>query len=312
MMRAARIHAFGDTSVIVVEHVDVPKPQADEVLVRVIASSVNPIEWKIRSGAMARALGRELPVTLGWDCAGIVEAVGSGVARFSSGDPVFSYPAFTAGGTHAEFVAIKEDQIALKPSTIAFVDAAALPMTAGAAWQCIVAVGNVQRGTRVLIHGASGGVGTIALQLAKIKGAFVVATASGANAELVAALGADQVIDYRATPFESVARDIDLVVDLIGGETQERSWPVMKRGGLLVATAAPPSQDRANAAGVRAAFVFTPPRGDILAEIAALADAGKLRPVIGREIALADLRKAHELGQSGTVTGKIVLHVAAP
>jgi NADPH:quinone reductase-like Zn-dependent oxidoreductase len=311
-MRAARIHAFGDASVIVVEQVDVPKPKADEVLVRVIASSVNPIEWKIRSGAMAQAIGRDLPVTLGWDCAGIVETVGSSVTRFKRGDAVFSYPEFAAGGTHAEFVAIKATQVALKPSTISFVDAAALPMTAGAAWQCIVAVGDAKRGTRVLIHGASGGVGTIALQLANIKGAHVVATASGANAELVAALGADQVIDYRTTPFESVAREIDLVVDLIGGETQERSWAVMKRGALLVATPAPPSQERAQAAGVRATFVFTPPRGDILAEIAALADAGKLRPIIGREMALANVREAHELGQSGNATGKIVLHVAAP
>jgi len=311
-MKAVRIHEFGDASVLRLEDIERPTPHQDEVLVRVVASAINPIEWKIRSGAMAKAIGRDLPVTLGWDCAGIVEGVGAEVAGFKAGDAVYSYPAFGEGGTHAEFVAIKAAQVALKPKTISFVDAAALPMAGGAAWQCIVAVGDVQPGQRVLILGASGGVGTIAIQLAKTRGAYVIATAASDNLALVSALGADEVLDYRATAFETVAKDIDLLVDLIGGDTQERSWQVLNPGGLLVATATPPSQERAQAAGVRAAFVFTPPRGDVLAELGALVDVMKIRPVIGLELGLAEARRAHELGERGGVTGKIVLHVAAP
>ncbi len=311
-MKAARIHTYGDASVLRVEDIAPPIPGPDEVLVRVIASSVNPIEWKIRSGAMAQATGRDLPITLGWDCAGIVTETGSGVTGFKAGDAIFSYPAFTEGGTHADYVAIKAAQMALKPRTVSFADAAALPMTGGAAWQCIVAMGEVQPGQRVLIHGGAGGVGTLAIQLAKARGAYVITTASADNLELVTALGADEVIDYRRTPFETIAHDLDLVVDLLGGETQEKSWSLLRPGGLLLSTAAPPDSERASAAQVRAAFVFTPPRGDILAGLASMVDAMRLRPVIGQEMALADIRKAHELGQSGGTKGKIVLHVGVP
>lgn len=311
-MKAARIHEFGDASVLRIEDCAVPLPGSDEVLVRVIASSVNPIEWKIRSGAMAQEIARDLPVTIGWDCAGVVETMGADVTGFQAGDAVFSYPAFSAGGTHAEFVAIKVDQIAHKPKTISFVEAAALPMTAGAAWQCVVAVGDVQPGQRILIHGAAGGVGAIAVQLAKARGGYVLATAAGRNSDLVSALGADEVIDYQTTRFEAAATDIDLVIDLIGGETQERSWAILRPGGLLVATAVPPSRERAKQAGVKSAFVFTPPRGDILAELASLVDGFKLRPIVGLELNLDDVRQAHEIGQAGGVTGKIVLHVGNP
>jgi NADPH:quinone reductase-like Zn-dependent oxidoreductase len=306
-MRAVRINSFGDASVLSIEDIAIPEPGPGEILVRVVASSVNPIEWKIRSGMMAKALQRPLPVTLGWDCAGVVEKLGAGVGAFRAGDAIFSYPEFAAGGTHAEYVTIKAEQAAIKPPALSFVEAAALPMTAGAAWQCVVAVGSVQPGQRVLIHGASGGVGTIAVQLAKLKGAHVIATASGANADLVRSLGADEIIDYRTTPFETVARDIDLVVDLVGGETQRRSWQVMRPGGLLVCTTAPPSQEEAVKAGVRAAFVFTPPDGSTLAQIGTLAEAGKIRPVIGLELPLAEARRAHEIGEAGGAAGKIVL-----
>lgn len=307
-MNAVRIHEFGDASVLRLEEVERPKPRADDILVRVIASSVNPIEWKIRSGAMARAIGRDLPVTLGWDCAGVVVETGSNVKAFKSGDAVFSYPEFGEGGTHAEFVAIKAEQAALKPRTISFADAAALPMAGGAAWQCIVA-SDIQAGQRVLIHGAAGGVGTIAVQLAKARGAHVVATASGPGLDLAIALGADEVIDFRQTAFDSVLRNLDVVVDLVGGETQARSFGVLRPDGLLVSTVQPPSDDAAKRAGVRARFVFTPPRGDILAELGAMVDAMKVRPVIGLEIPLDEARRAHAAGEAGGILGKIVLGV---
>ncbi len=313
-MKAIRIHVFGNASVLSYEGAPVPEPGPDEVLVRVIASAVNPIEWKIRSGAMKQALGRDLPVTLGWDCAGVVERAAPETG-FAPGDAVYSYPAFGAGGTHAEYVAIRADQVARKPATASFADAAALPMTGGAAWRCVVAAGAVSEGQRVLILGASGGVGTLAIQLAKARGAHVFATASAAGLDLVAALGADVALD-RATPLETVARDLDLVIDLAGGETQARSWDLLHPGGLLLSTPPPPPPPpppkRAQAAGVRATFVFTPPSGAILTELAALVDAMKLRPVVGLELALRNARRAHEAGEAGRVRGKIVLHVGAP
>lgn len=311
-MKAARIHTFGGADVLQIDEIDVPTPKPGEVLIRVVASSINPIEWKIRSGAMAKAIGRDPPVTLGWDCSGVVERTGGDGARFRAGDAVMTYPEFGAGGTHAEYVVVKADQVALKPSTISFADAAALPMAGGAAWQCIVAVGAVEAGKRVLIHAASGGVGTIAVQLAKARGAIVYATTSRENLSLVRDLGADEVIDYQSSRFEAVARDMDLVVDLLGGETQLRSWSTLKPGGLLVGTATPPDQERAKTAGVRTAFIYTPPRGDLLAEIGAMVDAFKIRPVIGQEFGLWDVRKAHALSESGRSRGKIVLHVGTP
>lgn len=308
-MKAIRIHEFGDASVLKLEDVEPPSPRADEILVRVIASAVNPIEWKIRSGIMAKVIDRELPVTLGWDCAGVVAEAGSDVAGFNPGDGVFSYPEFGAGGTHAEYVTIKATQAAPKPRTISYTDAAALPMTGGAAWQCI-AGSDIQPGRRVLIHGAAGGVGTIAVQLAKARGAHVIATASGTGLDLVRALGADEAIDFRQTAFDATQRGLDVVVDLVGGETQARSFGVLRGDGLLVSTVQPPSTEMAKRAGVRSRFVFTPPRGDLLAELGAMVDAMTVRPVIGLELPLDAARRAHEIGEAGGVLGKIVLGVS--
>jgi NADPH:quinone reductase-like Zn-dependent oxidoreductase len=176
----------------------------------------------------------------------------------------------------------------------------------------LIETAKVERGQRVLIHGGAGALGTIAVQLAKEQGARVIATASGDGVALVKSLGADEVIDYRTQRFEQLARDIDIVLDTLGGPTQEASWATMRKGGILVATAMPPSPERAAAAGVRAAFVFTPPRGAVLAQLAQRVDDGRLRVVVGQELALADAAQAHRLGESGKARGKMILHVAAP
>ena len=201
-MKAVRIHAYGDADVLRYEDVPMPGIAANEILVRVVASSVNPVDWKIREGYLKQIIPCSFPLTLGWDVSGVVEAVGEGVSRFKVGDAVFSRPDIKRNGTYAEYVAIREDEIAHKPGTLSHVEAATLPLAGIAAWEAIITTAKIATGQRVLIHAASGGVGSIAVQLAKSRGAHVIATTSEKNCALVKSLGADEVIDYRAQKFE--------------------------------------------------------------------------------------------------------------
>ena len=306
-MLAIQANTFGDASVLIETEVERPEPSGRDILVRVKASGVNPIEWKIRSGAMARAVGRDLPVTFGWACAGLVDAVGPEVTAFRVGDEVCAYPEFTRGGTHAAFVLIDEAQAAPKPASLSFVEASAVPMTAQAAWTALSAA-EVQSGDRVLIQGAAGAVGHWLIQLAKDKGAHVITTVSARDAGDVRALGADQVIDYRSERFEDSSGKVDIVFDLIGGETQARSWAVLGVGGRLVSTAMPPDAHRAAAIGAKGVFVFTPPDGQVLAEIVKRIDAGRLKPLhVARALPMRDAAEAHRLGESGKACGKMAL-----
>ncbi len=311
-MKAIRIHAYGGPELTQLDDAPVPPCGAGDLLVRVVAAGVNPVDWKLRSGVMAAQIPKSFPITLGFDAAGIVTAVGGEVTGFELGDEVCFYADFAHGGTYAEYVAVDASQVAKKPRTASFAAAAALPMGGQAAWTALIETGQVERGMRVLIHGGAGALGTVAVQLAKEHGAHVTATASGDGLALVKSLGADEVIDYRTQRFERVARDMDIVLDTLGGATQEASWTAMRKGGILVATAMPPSPERAAAAGVRAAFVFTPPRGAVLAQLAERVDDGRLRIVLGQEFALADAAQAHRLGEAGKARGKMILHVAAP
>ena len=310
-MKAIRIHAYGGPEQMQLEEAPVPTCDTGDLLVRVVAAGVNPIDWKLRSGAMAAHLPKPFPITLGSDAAGIVTAVGGSVTGFELGDDVFFYAEFARGGTYAEYVAVEANQVAKKPRTATFAAAAALPTPGQAAWTALIETAKIERGQRVLVHGGAGALGTTAVQLAKEQGAHVIATASGDGLALVKSLGADEVIDYRTQRLEQVAHDIDIVLDTLGGPTQEASWATMRKGGILVATAMPPPPDRAAAAGVRAVFVFTPPRGAVLAQLAERVDDGRLRIVVGQEFALADAAKAHRLGESGKARGKMILHVAA-
>jgi NADPH:quinone reductase-like Zn-dependent oxidoreductase len=311
-MKAIRVHAYGGPEQLQFEDAPLPPCGANDLLVRVVAAGVNPVDWKIRSGAMAQGLPKTFPFTPGSDAAGVVDAVGGSVAGFGPGDEVFFYAEFARGGTYAEYVAVDVAQVALKPRTLAFAAAAALPAPGQAAWTALIDTAQMERGMRVLIHGAAGALGSIAVQLAKDAGAHVIATASGDGLALVRALGADEVIDYRSQRLQDHARGIDVVLDTIGGPTQEASWGVIRPGGILVATAMPPAPERAVAAGVRAAFVFTPPRGAVLAQLAERVDAGRLRVLVGQEFALADAARAHRLGESGKARGKMILHVNPP
>ena len=311
-MKAIRLDAFGAAEQLELQDVPTPVPGARDVLVRVIAAGVNPVDWKIRSGALAALFPVKPPVTLGWDAAGIVTAVGAEVDGFKAGDAVFFFADFAHGGTYAEFVAVDAAQVALKPRSVSFASAAAIPTPALAAWRAVVEIANVQPGQKVLVHGGGGPLGSVAAQLAHRAGAHVTVTAGDASIAIARATGADDVIDYQRQAFETLVHDVDVVIDTVGGPVQEASWGTLKRGGILVATAMPPSAERAAAAGVRAEMLQTPPNGEVLARIAGMVDAGQLRVAVSHEFALADAARAHQLGESGQARGKIVLHVAQP
>jgi NADPH:quinone reductase-like Zn-dependent oxidoreductase len=308
-MKAIRIHNYGGPEVLQYEDAPRPKPQAGEVLIRVHAAGVNPIDWKVREGHMKDFWPHKFPLILGWDVSGTVEEVGPRVSRFKIGDEVYSLPDPTRNGAYADYIVVRESELALKPNSLHHIRAAAVPLAALTAWQSLFDTAQLQPGQRVLIHAGSGGVGHLAVQLAKWKGAYVFATASTKNQDLLRKLGVDEPIDYTQQRFEDVARNIDIVLDTIGGETQERSLSVLKKGGVLVSLVQPPSEEKAKELGVRAAFVAGHPSGAQLAEIAKMIDSGKLAPVIDRILPLSEVLRAHELSEPGHVRGKIVLRV---
>jgi len=309
-MKAVRIHQYGGPDVLTYEDAPRPEPGAEEVLIRVNAAGVNPIDWKIREGYMKAMIPYALPMIPGWDVSGIVEATGPGATRFMKGDAVFSNPNLARNGAYAEFIVVKESEVAAKPKSIDHLKAAGIPVAATTAWQALFNAGGLKAGQRVLIHAASGGVGGYAVQLAKWKGSYVIGTASKENLDYVRRLGADEVIDYRAQRFEDAAHDIDVVLELLGGETQDRSWSVLKKGGALVSPVQPPNQDEAKKRGVRGVYHITQPNAVELAQIAKLVDEGRLKASVETILPLSQARQAHEMSQTGHQRGKIVLKVS--
>ena len=308
-MKAVCIYSYGGPSVLRYEDAPRPHPQEGEVLVRVHAAGINQVDWKIREGHLKEMLHHTFPLILGWDASGVVEALGTGVIRLKVGDEVFSRPDISRDGAYAEFITIKESEVALKPKSIDHIHAAALPLVGLTAWQTLFDAAGLAAGQRVLIHAAAGGVGHLAVQLAKWKGAHVIATASAHNHDFLRKLGADQVIDYNTVRFEEAVEPVDVVLDTLGGETQERSWKVLKPGGILVSIASPPSAEEAKAQGMRQAFVFTQPNAAQLAEIAKLVDAEKLKVIVETILPLSDATRGQELSERGHTRGKIVLRV---
>src|SRR5205823_10063011 len=271
-MKAVRVHNYGGPEVLKFEDAPRPTPGSGELLIRVHAASVNPIDWKVRAGYMKDYIPLPLPFIPGWDVSGVVETVGSGVSKFKKGDEVYARPDVTAHGygAYAEYVVVKETETALKPKSIDHVHAATIPVGAVTAWRALFDTAGLKKDQKVLIHAAAGGVGGFAVQLARWKGAHVIGTASAQSASFVRQLGADEVIDYRSTKFEEVVHDVDVVFDTMGGDTQERSWKVLNRSGILVSIVQPPAPEKATAHGVRGVFVISKPRGDELARIADL------------------------------------------
>ena len=291
---------------------DAPRPQLGEgeVLIRVRAAGVNPIDWKIRQGFLKEVFPYQMPLILGTDLSGVVEAVGAGVNTLQPGQDVYGVADMTLSGSYAEYAVAKVEAIAPKPQSLDYNQAASVPIVAMTAYQALFEIGKLTAGQSVLIHAAAGGVGSFAVQFAKNKGIKAIGTASADNLEFVRDLGAEQVIDYKATQFENVVDGVDMVLDLIGGDTQERSWDVLKPGGILVSTASPPSKETAAEKGVRAEMMMVQPQVTMLEEIGAMFDRGEVKTFVDRVLPLSEAQQAHELSQSGHVRGKLVLQVA--
>lgn len=328
-MRAFAVEAYGGP----LQQVDRPEPQVGDrdVLVEVRAAGVNRLDEKIAGGEMARVLHYRLPLTLGHDVAGTVVGVGRGVRGFAVGDTVYGRPRDGRVGTFAERIAVAEDDLALAPTTVGLPEAASLPLVALTAWQALVERGEVTRGQKVLVHAGAGGVGTIAIQLAKHLGATVATTVSAANVDLVRDLGADIVLDRRTQDFEQELSGYDLVLDSLGGQTLEKSLRVLRRGGRAVGIAGPPTPEYARAAGLplpvrlgvsalsakvrRQAhrlgvdydFLFMHPSGRQLATLAALVDTGAIRPVVGLTVPFEQTPEGMAALSRGGLVGKVVV-----
>lgn len=303
-MQAIRYHQFGGPEVLQLEQVEIPAPQVGEVLIRVHAAGVLPIEWKLRQGGMPIPI--KLPHIPGSALAGIVEEVGAGVTAFRKGQAVFGR---SANGAYAEYTTAAAASLALKPESLSFEEAATLSGGATTAWQALIHDGELKAGERVLIHGAAGGVGLYAVQFAKWKGAEVIGTAGPANLDFIHSLGADTAIDYSTTPFEQVAEEIDLILDTIGGDTLARSWSVLKRGGTVVSLVGQPSPEKADTFGVWAIKPARLASSKDLEDIAKLIEEGYVKAFTGPVFSLQDARLAHEQSQQGHGRGRIVLRM---
>ncbi len=308
-MKAIQIHEFGGPEVLKFEDAPKPKPQPDEVLIKVFATSVNPVDWKIRKGRAKGKFPVKFPLIPGWDVSGEIEEVGSNIVNFRKGDEVYSRPDPAKNGTYAEYVVVKANLVNEKPKSIDHERAAAVPLAGLTAWQALFDHGDLQKGEKVLIQGASGGVGTFAVQFAKWKGAYVIGTASEKNIDFVKQLGADEVIDYKNEKFENKVKDVDLVLDLVGGNVQERSLKVIKKGGRLVTTVQPQNQEEAKEKNIRIEGFLTQSVPEELEQIKQLIDSGKVKPVVSKIMPLKDAAKAQELSEEGHPRGKIVLQV---
>lgn len=312
-MQAVVQHGFGGSDVLAVETVPRPVPLPTEILVRVHAAGINPVDWKTRQGGgMAGVLG-EPPFIPGWDVAGVVEEVGFGVTTVAVGDRVYGMPWFPlAAGAYAEFVTAPARQFAASPASLTDAQAAAVPLAALTAWQILVDTLHLQPGQRVLITAAAGGVGHFAVQFARHLGAHVVATASATNHEWLRELGADEVLDYHERGYESRIKDLDAVVDLVGGWGQLALVDTLRPGGTFVGVPGGASAEliaAADAAGAHGSPFLVEPDGTALARIAELIDSGAVRVEVAQTFPLAEAGAAHALGETNRTRGKLVLEV---
>ena len=310
LMKAVQIKEFGDRSVLELnDDVVIPTPADNEVLIKVKSASVNPVDWKIREGYLQPMLNHALPLTLGWDVSGEVVAAGDQVSHLKVGDAVYSRPDIAKNGSYAEYITVVADEVAIKPTSFSWQEAAGVPLAALTAWQSLYEIAKLEAGERVLIHAGSGAVGQFAIQLAKLRGATVYTTTSAKNTELVLGLGADHAIDYTKEDFSEL-RDIDVVFDTIGGDTQANSWKTLKKGGRLVSITDNPDEAIAAELGVTAFFCFVQPNSEQLEKLAEFADAGQLKVSIDSEFGLDQVAEAHERSETGRAQGKIIINVS--
>ena len=309
-MKAVRFHAYGDAGVLRHENAPEPVVGPGDLLIKVQAAGVNPADTQFRRGDYRAFAPLRLPFIPGWDLAGTVVSAGPGASGFQFGDRVFAMADMGRDGAYAQYVAVQAGHVARAPSRLSLEHAAGVPLAALTAWQALFDIAELRAGQSVLVHAGAGGVGQFAIQLARRAGARVLTTASAPNHELLRRLGAEVLIDYRTADFAAGLRDIDVVLDTVGGQTRARSWPLLRRGGMLVAIAMPPSDAAAaERHGVRTARAAVTPHGERLAEIGRLIDAGELEVVIDREFPLDQAAQAHRRIEQGHARGKIILRV---
>ena len=307
-MQAVVAHEYGGPEKLKLEAVPVPEPKENEILVRVIASGVNPADPLILNGKYAKEFGTHLPLILGYDMAGVIVKTGAKVTKLKVGDPVYAYLLW--GGSWAEYCISNGNESAIKPKSLSFVEASAVPLAALTAWQALIDIGKIQAGQTVLIHGGSGGVGSFAIQIAKVRGGRVIATASTANQDLLKQLGADVAIDYTKPNWEAAVRDVDFALLPVGGETMKRTYDVMKKGGTIATLISRADPAELEKRGIRGAPVFSHPEANELTEITKLIDAGKIKPIVSEVLPLSDAAKADEQAETHHTRGKVVLKIA--
>lgn len=310
VMKAVVVHKHGGPEVLSFEDVARPRPAPGEVLIRIRAAGVNPVDWKTRAGSGIAGMLSALPWVLGWDVSGVVEELGAGTEGFKKGDEVYGMVGFPKlGGAYAEYTTAPASHVALKPKTLDHIHAAAVPLAALTAWQALFDTAGLQPGQTILIHAAGGGVGHFAVQLAKWKGARVIGTASSRHTDFLKALGVDQVINYEKEPFEQLVKNVDVVLDTMSGETLRRSFPVLRKGGTLVSLLGQPPADLAKTHGVQAKWMLVKPHAPQLTALANLIDEARLKPAVEAVWPLQDAAKGHAKGQEGHTRGKLVLQV---
>jgi NADPH:quinone reductase-like Zn-dependent oxidoreductase len=308
-MRAVRLHEFGGPDVLRVERVPRPSAGEGEILVQVHAAAINPVDTGVRAGHAQGIADARLPYIPGYDLSGVVVEVGPGVERFSPGDEVYAMRHLRRGGAYAEYTVVRDEEAALKPRTASHAEAASLPLVSLTVWQAFFDEAELQPGETVLIHAGAGGVGSIAIQIAKWHGARVIATASAENHPFIRELGADVVVDYRSQRFEDFARGVDVVLDPIGGETQSRSLAILRDGGRLVSIVGLIPEARSPAREVVARSILVRPDAAQLARIGELIDEGILMPIVSHVFPLESVAEAHEQSETGRTRGKIVLQL---
>jgi NADPH:quinone reductase-like Zn-dependent oxidoreductase len=308
MMKAIVVHEYGGPEALKYEDTPRPEPKENEALVRVIAAGVNPVDALIRSGKYAKFFGTTLPLIPGYDIAGIVEKTGAKITKLKAGDSIYAFVLW--GGGYAEYAVATEGEATAKPKSLNYIEAAAVPLAALTAWQALIDTAKLSAGQIVLIHGGSGGVGSMAIQIAKARGAKVIATASTANQELLRQLGADVTVDYTKTKFEDVAKDVDVVLDSVGKDTLARSYGVVRKGGIITTLVAQPDQAELDKHGIRGAAISVKPNASELAEITKLIEEKKVKPVVSQVLPLTEAVKAQEQAATHHTRGKIVLRIA--
>jgi NADPH:quinone reductase-like Zn-dependent oxidoreductase len=308
-MRAAYIETYGGSDQLKLGELPTPEIGPKDILIEVHAASVNPVDWKIREGHLKGMLNFPMPLVLGWDIAGTVAALGREVSSFKIGDAVFSRSDISRQGTYAQMVAVDAQLVVAKPESLSFEEAASLPLVAHTAWQVMFETMDLRQGNKIFIGAGSGGVGTLAIQLAHARGAHVITSTSTTNLEWVRNLGADEVIDYTTHDPNELVRDMDYVFDTMGGADQTQMYAMLRHGGQLVSISKQPDEAAAKAAGVRVAYVFMQPTGVRLENIAESVLRGELRPVIDQVFALEQIREAHDYAERGHAKGKVVIRV---